>query len=403
MSKKTKKKLSWMLTLLVVTAGVLIWWKIGAKAEEKPKVETAEAVRGDLVEKVSATGSVEPEYIVEIKPKASGEIEKVMVQEGDGVKDGQLLMTIDPIVEKRRVNQARAELRMSQAGYTGIKHKRSHIAGKLNSELKLLEKGLVAKESVDTLQKELAVLKAEAALSGAKIQKAKEQLSEARDRLSETQIKSPVNGTVLERLVQPGQIVSSGTNSVSGGTVLLRIADLSRLFIRVEVDEADVAKVQPGMETLITADAFPGKEFGGHVLRISPQGKEENNVTVFEIVVQADEEGSKALRPNMTANVEIKVKERKDVVLLPRKFVRSLRGGRALVVDSAGNRKRIKLGMSDGIMVEVISGLQTGEKIVIPTQSKKRGGRSAKRGGKGDRGRGRDSSRNMRRMMGGRR
>lgn len=398
MWKKTKKKILWFSLFAAVLSGVIVWWQMGARAEEKPKVEKVPVQRGDLVLKVSGTGVVEPEYVVEIKPKASGEVEEVKVQAGDHVKKGQLLVTIDPIVETRRVSQAKAELRMVQASYSSIRHKINYTSTKLKREKALLKKGLVARESVDSLKKEYAVLRAEASLAGAKIQKAKEELSEAKDRLSETEIKAPVRGTVLERLVQPGQIVASGTNSVSGGTALLRVADLQRLFIRVQVDEVDVSKVKVGMKTAVTADAHQGKRFGGRVLRVAPQGKEENNVTVFEVLVEVDKAGSEALRPRMTADVEILVAERREALLLPKRVVRRRAGSEwGMVRTPGGGKKRIRLGLDDGVNVEVLSGLNQGDEVAI--EAKKTKGRGRSRGKR----HGGQKSRRMRRMMRGRR
>jgi RND family efflux transporter MFP subunit len=403
MSKKTKKKFMFLIVSMVaLVIGVTVWWQWRAQAQPGPQYKTVAVTRGDLVQKVAATGKVEPEYIVEIKPKASGEVEEVRVQEGDAVKKGQLLIKIDPAVEDRQVKKARAELRMNQASYVAIRHKRDYAKQRLARERKLFEKGLVSKETVDDLRKEKAVLDAELSVKGAQIVRAKEALSEARDRLSETHIYAPVAGTVLERLVQPGQIAASGTKSVSGGTALLRIADLSRLFIRMEVDEVDVAKIKAGMPARITADAFTGKRFSGHVVRISPQGKEENNVTVFEVLVEAGPAGSRALRPNMTANVEIIIAERKDAVLLPMRVLSGRsRGGRksaARVVLADGRKQRIRLGISDGIHVEVLSGLKPGEAVRLQTKSRKKS-RSSRRGKR----KRRSKMRTMRRAMRGRR
>jgi HlyD family secretion protein len=422
MSKKAKKRVTFLVFSAVTVAGALIaWWQLGAEAKPAPAHETEEARTGSMVIKVSATGAVEPEYVVEIKSKASGEVAKVLVEEGQKVEKGELLIEIDPAVETRQVKKAKAEVLMSQAGYVATRHKQRYAAHRLEKELALLQKGLVSEETVEGLRKEKSVLDADLSLKGAQVRRAKEALSEAKDRLGETKITAPIDGTVLERLVQPGQIAASGTKSVSGGTTLLEIADLSRLFVRVEVDEVDVAKIRAGMKVRITADAYPGKVYGGRMLRVSPQGKEENNVTVFEVVLQADERGSRALKPMMTADVDIIIAERKDVVMIPQKALvrqRSRRrekraenakegderlpkkqGRRARIFLANGEPRSIRVGLSDGRDVEVLSGLEAGEKVRIPRPKKsvgrsrsrhRQGGmramRRAMRGGRGRRG-----------------
>jgi RND family efflux transporter MFP subunit len=365
--KKLVKLLVWLVVLGGLVAGVIIWrqWDSGDEVEAPPEVISAR--RSDFALKVSATGVVEPEFTVEIKPKASGVVNKVTKVEGDFVKDRELLVVIDPVLEHRKVTQAEADLAMAKAQLGSLKHKASFAQAQLTRDEALLKKGLVSADAVDTLRKELAVLQGDTQTAEAQILRARESLGEAKDRLNETKIRSPITGTVLERTVQPGQIVASGINTVGGGSTLLKIADLRRLFVRVKVDESDMAKVAPGQKARITADAHPGKVFGGKVVRIAPQGKVESNVTVFEVLVEADSEGTKALRPMMTANVDIVVAERKGVVLLPLRAVRreNPKAPPFVVVDSVGPRE-VKLGLADNKETEIVSGLNGDEKIQLP-------------------------------------
>jgi len=395
--KKALKKFSvWTVTLAVLAAGGMFWWSARAKGQDQPKPKLVEARRGALRVVVSATGTVEPEYVVEIKSRASGTVQKVTVQEGDRVSAGRLLVKLDPIVEQRRVNQAKAELRMAQARSQSAYHKVRFARSQLSRDRALLKKGLVSKDAVDTRAKEANVLAGDSSVAWSQIAKAKETLKEAQDRLAETEIKAPVVGTVLERLVQPGQMVASGTNSVSGGTALLKIADLSKLYVRVKVDEADVAKLRVGQQVNITADALQRKSFVGKVHRIAPQGTIENNVTVFGVLVAVGERGSRALRPQMSANVEVVVTERSEAVLVPVRAIGRQGRRRGSVTLANGTVKQVKLGLTVDGQTEILSGLKGGERVQLPVRKAagKKGERSGKRRG---------GSRNMRRMMGGRR
>jgi len=395
---KRKKKIIWLTLLTTLAAGGIFWWQVGAKAKVEAPVQTVKASRGNLTLSVSANGTVEPEYTVEIKSKASGVVEKVLVQAGQPVKAGDLLVQINPIVEKRRVNQALATLRIARARASSSWYKLKFTRAQLKRDRKLLKKGLVSREAVAVLEKEAAVQAGDNRVSAAQIGKDKESLREARDRLAETKIKAPIDGIILERLVQPGQIVASGTNSVSGGTTLLKIADLSRLFVRVKVDEADVAKLTPKMAVRITADAMPGKTFGGRVLRVSPQGSIESNVTVFQVIVEVDEQGSKALKPMMSANIEIIIDERREVVLLPQKALRKSRRGKGHFVRLAdGGFRKVQAGLSMAGKTEILSGLEAGESVRLPAR------RRSKKLNRSNSRKQRSKMRGMRRMMGGRR
>jgi RND family efflux transporter MFP subunit len=366
MSKRSK----WLITSVAVLglgAGGFFWWSSAAKAKPAPQAEVVVAKKGDLVQSVKATGTVEPEFIVEVKSKASGTVDQVVPQEGDAITKGQLLVAIDPILEKRKVLQAEAQVRIAQAGLSNAASKQAFSKKQLERDSGLLAKGLVSGESVDSSRKEAAVQGAEVRSAAAGILRAKEDLQEAKDRLSETKLYSPIAGTVLERTVQPGQIVASGTNAVNGGTTLLKIADLSRMFVRVKVDEADVARVAPGQPVKLTADALPGKIFDGKVQRVAPQGKIDSNVTVFDVVVEVGVDGRKALKPAMTANVEIEVSSRRGVVLVPLRAVRQSKeaGGKVVTIEVEGQRK-VQTGAADSREVEIVAGLSEGERVVLP-------------------------------------
>lgn len=402
MTEKKKRILIGIGLAVLVVVGALYWWK-GRSTPKKtaaPRVVTVK--RGDLRVAVSATGVVEPEYVVEIKSKASGEVESVFVQEGEVVPKGKKLVKINPIVEKRRVNQALSEVRMARARTAAAWSKRKYAAAQLARDRKLLKKGLVSGDAVATLAKEVAVHTGEAMVANAQLSKAQEALKEARDRLTETQIVAPVAGTILDREVQPGQMVASGTNSVSGGTTMLRIANLKQLYIRVKVDEADVAKLRRKQRATITADGLPGKSFKGTVLRIAPRGTVESNVTVFEVVVAVDGKGSSVLKPQMSANVDVVIEERKNALLVPQRALQRVgkksgagkRGRRGYVVRLAnGDRQPVRVGRIVGGQAEILRGVMEGTRIQVP--ARRTSGSRGRRGGKGT------SGRQMRRIMGG--
>lgn len=363
--KRSGSKLAILLVVLgaLGAAGGIYYFKGRGNPAAVEAVQVVTAQRGSLTVEVSATGAVEPEYIVEIKSKASGTVQLVNVQAGDKVEKGALLIQIDPVVERRKLTQSEADLAVVQANRGSVATKLAHADAQRKRDEALAAKGLVAREALDQLTKELAVLRGDTQVSAAQVAKAKASLAEARDRLTETKIVAPMAGTVLERAINPGQVITAGT--AQGGQTLLTLADLSRLFIRVKVDEADVARLAPGQPAKITADALPGEVFKGTVLRVAPQGKVESSVTVFEVVVQVGPEALGRLRPMLSANVVIHVDEVKDAILLPRRAVLQQGGKFSVNVEGQG-QKPVEIGLADDRQIQIKSGLDEGARVVLP-------------------------------------
>lgn len=363
--KRSGSKLAIVVIVLgaLGAAGGVYYFKGRGNPAAVEAVQVVEATRGSITVEVSATGAVEPEFVVEIKSKASGTVQAVNVQAGDKVEKGALLIQIDPVVERRKLTQSEADLAVAQANKGSVATKLAHAEAQRKRDDALAAKGLVAREALDQLTKELAVLRGDTQISAAQVSKAKASLAEARDRLTETKIVAPMAGTVLDRAINPGQVITAGT--AQGGQTLLTLADLSRLFIRVKVDEADVARLAPGQPAKITADALPGEVFKGTVLRVAPQGKVESSVTVFEVVVQVGPEALGRLRPMLSANVVIHVDEVKDAILLPRRAVQQ-QGGKFTVNVEGQGPKPVEIGLADDRQIQIKSGLDAGARVVLP-------------------------------------
>ena len=373
-----KRTLIILVLVLGAGGGGYWWWKSRGKAEVQAPPKYAEAKRGNMQVTVSSTGTVEPEFIVEIKSKASGTLQTVTVQAGDQVKKGALLIEIDPIVERRKLTQAQAELSMAQAQRANVNSKLEFAQGQLTRDAALHAKGLVAREAVDQLRKDLAVLRGEIQVAGAQLQRARAGYEEAKDRLAETKIVAPMDATVLDRAVNPGQVITAGT--AQGGQTLLTLANLARLFVRVKVDEADVTKVAIGQQVHITADALPGRNFKGTVLRVAPQGKVESNVTVFEVIVEVNGEGLRLLRPMLSANVNIRVGEVKNALLVPRRAVQQQQG-KSVVVLEGGATQPVQVGLADDQQIEIKSGLKDGARVLVPRAQRSQA-KTGQQGGK---------------------
>ena len=207
-------------------------------------------------------------------------------------------------------------------------------------------------------------------------------LADAEQRLKETNVYAPITGVVSERSIQEGFIVASGVSNVGGGTTAMKLIDLSRVYAIAAVDEADIRGIGPGVEAVVTADAYKGMEFAGTVVRVATTGAVESNVVTFDVKVEIGDGGRRLLKPEMTTNVLFKVDERVGVVKVPAAAVvrRASRGdgesGRVdysrrqsfVTVRRAGGgeeERRVETGLSDGYETEIVSGLAAGEEVVL--------------------------------------
>jgi HlyD family secretion protein len=258
--------------------------------------------RGDLTLTAEATGNVEPVRKVEVKSKASGEILRLHVDIGDQVEPGALLAEIDPRDVRNAFDQAEADLEVAQA--------RLDIAqAQLGRSEELLSSGVISVQEHESKNLEYAN-------SQATKVKAQTNYELAQLRMEDVTIRAPMAGTVLEKNVEEGQVIQSASQNVSGGTVLLIMANLQEMQVRTLVDETDMGDIRDGMIAVVTVEAYPERPFIGEVEKIEPQAVVQQNVTMFPVIVQLDNR-SRLLKPGMNAEVEIEIAEAPSVLLIP--------------------------------------------------------------------------------------
>lgn len=285
----------------------------GAACTEAAPVELYQAIpvgQRNIVVSVRAAGNVQPDTVVEVKSKASGEILDIQVETGQVVQRGALLVRVDQRTARNRLAQVEAELEVAKAGMT-------------NSESrKRRSDELFQSQSITQEEHESAVL----ALANAKadVVRAEVAIENARIQMEDTDVRSPITGTLIEKNVERGQVISSPTSDVGGGTVLLKMADLTLVQVRTLVDETDVGKVRAGLRATVTVDAYPNQPFQGEVLKIEPQAETQQNVTMFPVLVRIENRGG-LLKPGMNADVEIHVGQRDNVLAVPNSSLRTAR------------------------------------------------------------------------------
>ena len=280
------------------------------KKDERAQVQTAVVERRTIVIDAEATGVVEPINVIEVKSKASGQIVRMPVETGTEVKPGDLLVQVDTRDVQNQYNQALADVRAAQA------------RAQVSRAQKQRSDDLFGQRIVTAQEHEAAQL--DYANAQAQLVRARANLDLAQQRLEDATVRAPVAGTVIEKTVSLGQVITSATGAFGGGTTLLKMADLNQVRVRALVDETDIGQVQPGQQATVTVDAYPDRPFRGAVEKIEPQAVVQQSVTMFPVLVSIqNREG--LLKPGMNGEVSILIDRRENVLAVPNDAVRNPR------------------------------------------------------------------------------
>lgn len=310
------------------------------KAEQALPYQKVPVTRRDIVVSATASGVIQPILTLSVKSKASGEILAMPVQTGDEVKKGQLLAKVDPRIPQNNLTQAQANLTVAKAQL-------DNATAQLKRSEALYKTQSITQAGYDSAQLGAATAQAAVVTAQANLQTMK-------DAMEDTHLGAPITGTVLELDAVLGTVISSPTNDVGGGTVILKMANLDTVQVSALVDETDVGKVQPGMAVTITVDAFPNRTFDGSVLKIEPQAQVTQNVTMFPVEVNIPNVGH-VLKPGMNTEVEIHIGQRQGVLAVPNAALRTPRD----VASAAG-----VLGLDPQTVQQQLAAAATGD----PTQ-----------------------------------
>jgi HlyD family secretion protein len=358
MKRRTKVVLSTLAGAAVVSALAARAFAGDPSAGEGPPA--VEVTRGDLVERALAMGTIEPEVEVGVKSKVSGVVRAIFVEEGSFVRAGQPLMEIRPDPTPVELVEARRQVEL--AGIEAANARRD-----LERQDALVSRGLAPAQDLENARKRSD----EAALRVRMAREKLQLLERGSTGGSESVVRAPVDGYVLERLVETGNPVVP-LSTYQEGTVLMTMANMDHLIFRGDVDEIDVGKLREGMPVEIKIGALPDARVRGTVRRISLKAKKEENATTFPVEIALEETSGATLRAGLSANAEIVVRERRGVLTVPERVV-TFSGDTAWVSvqTPVGSEKRvIRTGLSDAIRVEVTAGLKQGERVLEkPTKS----------------------------------
>ncbi len=369
--------------ILILTAMgfALIACESGDDGSE-PIYETATVEERDIQVSVEAAGTIEPETTVDVKSKASGEILAVHAETGDTVERG----AVGVEIHQRTPPQQHGE---AQAAHGAAPPRRTIAETQNQRSERLIESGTLTQQDLEQTQLDLATAQSQ-------VVSAEVAVENARIALEDTEVRAPIAGTIIVKEVEPGTVISSPTQGISDGTALMQMADLSTVQVRSLVDETDIGKIEPGMSASVTVAAYPNQPFDGEVLKVEPQAVEEQNVTMFPVVIEL-ENPDNLLKPGMNADVEISIASREAVPAVPASALRAdsdvaataaMLGLEAAAVERAvlgegaegaagtlslgGRRIELPDGMDAGQVRELVEKRRSGESLTSDEQRRLR-------------------------------
>lgn len=381
MTDTRRRRMIWAVAALA-TVALGGWTVFGRGGPPVEPYRTLPVDRGDVVRAVTATGGLQPLVTVDVGSTVSGPVKSVEADFNAQVKAGQVLARLDPQTFQTRVQQLDASLAQAQADFAVAQ-------ADWDRYQRLGAEGFASPQLL--AQKRAALDKARASVAVARAQLASAQVD-----LDRSVIRSPVDGVVVDRKVEPGQSVAA---SFQAPTLFIIARDLSKLQAEIAVDEADIGEVREGLPVRFTVDAFPGEDFTGAVSQVRKQGAQASGVVSYTVIVEAENRGGRLL-PGMTANAEILVEERRNVLRLPnaalrfrpgdpkvaakaeavrgaaRERVEADRDGKAaagegaraivwVLRDGAPEPVAVRLGVASDSQTEVLDGLKEKDPVVV--------------------------------------
>jgi HlyD family secretion protein len=357
------KKKALVIAAVAAIAALAVWLLSGGKKEEKITFDTAAVAPANIMNSITATGTIEPVTSVTVGTQVSGIVSKLFVDYNSVVKKGQVIAELDKTNLMSQLNTAKTQLAtaQSQLNYQTANYKRYKT---------LFEKGLVAADDFDNAKLSYTQAKEQVA-------SAKEEVQRAQTNLGYATITSPIDGVVLSKSVEEGQTVAASFSTPELFTIA---QDLTNMQVVADVDEADIGDVKEGERVTFTVDAYPDDTFEGEVKQVRQEATTTNNVVTYEVVISAPNADLK-LKPGLTANVTIYTAERKGVLSVPSKALRFTPQketvGKMKIVDVANAKNKVwtiegnsivahkvNIGMTDGTNTQIVGGIAEGTKVV---------------------------------------
>ena len=294
-----------LLLVLLLAGGAAVAYALwGRSRQTPPEITSLPLARGDVIQKVTATGDLQPVTTIDVSSQISGLIKEVLVDFNTPVTKDQVLAQIDPATYEQRLRQAQAELASAEANGSLVRMNTERIR-------ELRGKNLVSQQELDQAEAQLAQANAQLMTRQAAVE-------DARVNLARCTLRAPIDGIVISREAEPGKTVAASLNAP---TLFVIVNDLTKMEINAAVAEADIGNVEVGQPVNFTVDAFPGRQFRGRVSQIRNSPKVNQNVVTYETIVDVSNDDLK-LKPGMTANVSILTAQHPNVLRLPNSALR---------------------------------------------------------------------------------
>ena len=386
MKKLSVKKVIYIILGLLFALGLImgISYLVKSNSKENEVFLTRKPMLQDMEDKVMATGKIVPREEIEIKPNMSGIIDKILVKEGDKVTMGQLIATLKIVPSVSQVNAAQQDVQNANLQINNAKANLATQQQQFNMQQRLYNQGVISKQEFLTAQQNLLSMQNQLKNANQQFQTAQKNLQIARtgvadglQSLATTQIRSKANGTVLEVPVKVGyQVIEA--NQFNAGTTICSVADLNSLIFEGKIDEAQAGKIKEGMEMKVIIGALQNKKFPGKVTMIAPKGKDESGTIKFPIEGDVFNPNNEYIRAGFSANGEIVLSSQKNALLLDESLIQyeKDKGTDKPFVEVKkpnGSFKKtyVKLGASDGINVQILSGIDKNADVKVWNPSDK--------------------------------
>jgi HlyD family secretion protein len=359
--RKLFKTLFLLAILVAAAAGLYAWARAGKNDKDGPKMVTIE--KGSVTEKAIAVGQIQPRQKFSVKSKISGIVRRCTVEVGDKVSAGQTIFEIGPDPTPQELTDVDRRLDSARASYERAK-------ADFQRSMELSQTGVLPKSDLDSKRESFELAKIAVARAEQERDLTRKGSVATADVKIESLIRSPAGGTVLTRAVNPGDPITPLT-SYQPGTELATIADMSDLIFKGTVDEIDVGKLKIGLPARIKVGALPTDIVTGRVARIAPQAQQKEGATLFDVEIELDPTNKLTLRAGYSANADLIIREKQDVLTVPERVVIYEDGGKKTFVELPSGKPKeppkkteVKLGISDGLNAEVVAGLEKGARVL---------------------------------------
>lgn len=380
--KKIKISKVWILVAIVVVLAVVAFLLSGNKKKEQVQFNTAEVAPANIVNTVTATGTIEPVTSVTVGTQVSGIVSKLYVDYNSVVKKGQVIAELDKSNLISELNSAKANLEQAMASLASAESSLSYQSANFRRNKTLYQKGLISGNDYESARLSYQTALANVSSARDQVAAAREQVKKAQTNLGYATITSPIDGIVLSKSVEEGQTVAA---SFSTPTLFTIAKDLTNMQVVADVDEADIGNVKVGERVTFTVDAYPDNTFSGTVTQVRQEATTTNNVVTYSVVISAPNADLK-LKPGLTATVTIYTQENKGVLSVPSKALRftpekeTVGGMKIKDIANAKNKvwtiegntvvaHRVNIGMTDGSHTQILSGIRRGTKVITGISS----------------------------------